>query len=264
MCQLLGLSSSDPVRLTFNWDSFAMLGSQEGGNPDGWGVAYFEAADVTLIRESTPAAKSPMVHFLESQAPRSDLIISHVRRATFGARNLANTQPFQRVLGGHTHVFAHNGFVPPFNLHKSSAWLLPQGDTDSERLFCHLLGYLEPLWSTGSIPTFKKRFDVVKRFAREIRERGASNFLYSDGLNLFAHAHRHTLPGDAVSDEPGLYVSLYESARGSDMAIPCQGLRSEGSCSYQALVTSLPLNDQDWVPLRSGEIACFAHGRRIE
>ena len=93
MCQLLGLSSSDPVRLTFNWESFVLQGSQEGGNPDGWGVAYFAGADATLLREPAPAAESPMVQFLNSHAPRSDLVISHVRRATHGERKLENTQP---------------------------------------------------------------------------------------------------------------------------------------------------------------------------
>lgn len=241
-----------------------MRGSLEGGNPDGWGVAYFEGADAMLLRESEPAAESPMVQFLTSHAPRSDLIISHVRRATHGDRNLANTQPFQRVLGGRTHVFAHNGFVPPLTLPKTSSWLLPQGTTDSEQLFCHLLGYLKPLWSRGGIPPFEKRFDVVQRFAEEILERGASNFLYSDGINLFAHGHRRTLAGDDVSDEPGLYVSLYESKPGSDMEIPCQGLRTEGRCSDQALVATLPLNDHQWEPLKAGEVACFQQGQRIK
>ncbi len=217
-----------------------------------------------LLREPAPAAESPMVQFLGSHAPRSNLIISHVRRATQGVRKLANTQPFQRVLGGHTHVFAHNGFVPPCEMPNASSWLLPQGDTDSEHLFCHLLGYLESLWSSGSIPAFEKRYAVVKRFAQEILQRGASNFLYSDGVNLFAHGHRQTIPGDAVSDEPGLYVNLYKSKSGSDMAIPCQGLRAEGRCSYQALIATLPLNDHEWVPLKPGEVACFERGQRIK
>jgi glutamine amidotransferase len=263
MCQLLGLSSSDPIRLKFGWESFAMRGSEAGGNPDGWGVAYFEDADVMLLREPVPAAESPMVQFLNRHAPRSNLIVSHVRRATQGERRLANTQPFQRVLGGRTHVFAHNGFVPPASIPESSCWLLPQGETDSEQLFCLLLGRLEPLWSGGGIPALAQRREVVKRFAGEILERGGANFLYSDGINLFAHGHRQTLPGDAVSDKPGLYVNLYTSKAGSDMAIPCEGLSSEGSCSYQALVATQPLHQGDWVALQAGEIACFEQGLRI-
>lgn len=155
MCQLLGLSSSDPIRLTFSWESFAMRGSQQGGNPDGWGVAYYEGVDAMLLREPTPAATSSIVQFLDSHAPRSDLIISHVRRATLGDLKLANTQPFQRVLGGHTHVFAHNGFVPPVKMSATSSWLTPLGETDSELLFCRLLSDLEPLWSSGGIPALK-------------------------------------------------------------------------------------------------------------
>ncbi len=240
-----------------------MRGSEQGGNPDGWGVAYYQGGDALLLREPVPAAESPMVKFLDRHAPRSDLIISHVRRATFGERKLANTQPFQRVLGGHTHVFAHNGFVPPSRISGMSSWLTPQGNTDSEDLFCQLLGYLEPLWSGGSVPTLEQRLDVVTRFAGEILERGASNFLYSDGVNLFAHGHRQTVPGDAVSDEPGLYVKKFQSKAGSNMAIPCQGLHTEGRCSYQALVATLPLNGSKWQPLKAGEIACFEQGRRV-
>ena len=263
MCQLLGLSSSDPVRLTFDWDTFVIAGSQQGGNPDGWGVAYFEGADADLVREPSPAAGSPLVQFLRSHAPRSNLVVSHVRRATQGERKLANTQPFKRVLGGRTHVFAHNGFVPPSRSAASSAWLLPQGDTDSEALFCELLGCLEPLWRKGGMPAVEKRLDIIERFARQVLQRGAANFLYSDGVNLFAHGHRQTLPGDAISDQPGLYVSLYQSKTDSDMAIPCDGIRTEGSCSHQALVATSPLNGHEWTPLYAGEIACFERGRRI-
>jgi len=240
-----------------------MRGSAQGGNPDGWGVAYYDGVAAILFREPVPAVESPMVQFLNDNAPASELIISHVRRATLGDRVTANTQPFQRVLGGHTHIFAHNGFVPPMSKSKTSSWLMPQGDTDSEQLFCHLLGELEPLWRGGSIPALEKRLDIVEGFARGILKRGASNFLYSDGVSLFAHGHRHTVPGEALSNEPGLYINLYEPNMGSDTTLPCKGIGTEGRCSYQALVATLPLNDHKWEPLRAGEIACFEAGQRI-
>ena len=240
-----------------------MRGSQQGGNPDGWGVAYFEGRGATILREPVPAAASPMVRFLGRHAPRSDLVISHVRRATEGERNLVNTQPFERVLGGRTHVFAHNGYVAPGDLAGTSPWLQPQGDTDSERLLCRLLGYLEPLWQKGEVPAVENRLDVITRFARESMRSGASNFIYSDGINLFAHGHRQTLPGDAISDEPGLYVNLQRSRAGSDMATPCQGLSAEGRCSRHALIATTPLSDAEWLPLEPGEVACFERGRRL-
>ena len=263
MCQLLGLSSSEPIRLTFSWKAFVLQGSRAGGNPDGWGVAYYEGADATLLRESTPAAESPMVAFLARHAPPSDLVISHVRRATSGDRKLANTHPFRRVLGGYTHIFAHNGYVPPCEITNSSAWLLPQGNTDSELLFCRLLAYLEPLWSTGAVPALELRHKVVTDFANEIIDFGAANFLYSDGITLFAHGHRHTVPGEAISNEPGLYLNLSDSKKGSVMQTPCRGLNADGHCSHQAIVSSRPLNDANWAPLQAGEVACFQRGQRI-
>ncbi len=263
MCQLLGLSSSEPIRLTFSWNSFVLQGSREGGNPDGWGVAYDEGVDATLLRESTPAAESPMVAYLGQHAPPSELIISHVRRATSGDLQLANTHPFRRVLGGHTHIFAHNGYVPPSGLANFSPWLLPQGTTDSEVLFCRLLGYMERLWSKGAVPALEQRHKVVTDFANEILQHGAANFLYSDGINLFAHGHRHTVPGEAISSEPGLYLSMSTSKKGSEMETPCDGLSAEGWCSHQAIVSSRPLNDASWTPLQAGEVACFEKGRRI-
>jgi len=263
MCQLFGLSSSEPIRLTFSWESFVLQGSYEGGNPDGWGVAYFEGVDATLLRESTPAAESPMVEFLSHHAPASDLIISHVRRATSGNRNLANTHPFRRVLGGHTHIFAHNGFVPPSGAPNASSWLLPQGDTDSEILFCSLLRRLEPLWSKDAIPALEERYQVITDFTHEILEHGAANFLYSDGINLFAHGHRRTLPGESVRNEPGLYLNMSSSKKGSNMELPCRGVSADGSCSHQSIVSSLPLNDDTWTPLQAGEVACFERGQRI-
>jgi len=154
-------------------------------------------------------------------------------------------------------------WLPPFDLSTTSPWLLPHGDTDSELLFCHLLAYLEPLWSGGSIPSLERRFDVVTCFAQEVLKRGASNFLYSDGLNLFAHGHRHTIPGDGISNEPGLYVSQHDSEIGDSMNIPCQGLSTEGRCSRHALVATMPLNNNRWDPLKAGEIACFERGERI-
>ena len=75
MCQLLGLSASDPVRLTFNWESFVVRGSWDGGNPDGWGVAYFNDADAQIFREPVPAAEGPMVQFLARHAPLSTTVV---------------------------------------------------------------------------------------------------------------------------------------------------------------------------------------------
>jgi glutamine amidotransferase len=192
-------------------------------------------------------------------------VISHIRRANRGGLELANTQPFARHMGGRAHVFAHNGFVadPPPLPPQVRTWLEPVGDTDSERIFCLLLAALEPVWRAGGVPPLEDRLEVVATFAEEMRARGAANFLYCDGETLFAHAHRKTLPGDAISDEPGLHLLERQAGCEEDTAVPLEGVRGEGECECQVLVASVPLNQQAWSPLASGELACFEGGRRV-
>ncbi len=262
MCELLGVCVEQPVRLKFGWQEFALHGSRQRGNPDGWGVSYFAHHDVLLLREPGPAAESPMVKFLAQHAPASKKIISHVRRAVIGALTLENTQPFVRYLAGRAHVFAHNGVVPDAKFPTGNPFLRPAGDTDSEQLFALLLRDIEALWRNGT-PPLAQRFSTVERFAQHQREHGSLNFLYCDGETLFAHGHRHTIPGDAISSDPGLYVLERDAGDGEGDGAPCVGLTCEGGKGPQAIVATVPLDGQPWTPLAHGEIACFEQGRRI-
>ena len=262
MCELLGVCVEHPVRLRLGWEKFALHGSRRGGNPDGWGVAYFAHRDVLVLREPGPAATSPMVTFLARHAPPSKQIISHVRNATTGARSLENTQPFVRRLAGRAHVFAHNGHVPGMEIPGDRPYLQPLGETDSERLFALLLADLEELWRQRT-PPLAERLAVVARFASRLREHGALNFLYCDGETLFAHGHRHTIPGEAISSEPGLYVLEHDAGDGGAVELPCTGLACDGGKGLQAVIATVPLDDQCWTPLAEGEIACFEQGRRV-
>ncbi len=42
----------------------------------------------------------------------SEIVIAHIRRASFGPVELRNTHPFRREFGGRVHTFAHNGDLP--------------------------------------------------------------------------------------------------------------------------------------------------------
>ena len=263
MCQLLGMSASEPLNLRFSWKKFAMRGSEFSGNPDGWGVAYLDGTDAQLIREPAPAADSPHVAFLESHGPASDMILSHVRRATVGDRRLANTQPFVRRLGGRVHVFAHNGHVSLPALNNHSPWLVPVGETDSEDLFCRLLHDIEVLWRGSEPPSLDARTEVVADFARSMSRLGALNFLYSDGLTLFAHSHRRTVPGDEISTDPGLFLLHRDRVAESGEPGLCEGLRSGGECGSATLIATVPLDSQRWEPMGSGELLRIEHGRIV-
>ena len=96
--------------------------------------------DAFLVREPDAAAGSELLAFLRRSDSQSALAIAHIRRATQGARLLRNTQPFERELGGHVHLFAHNGMLPGIERSRLRArGSRPIGDTDSEHAFSALL-----------------------------------------------------------------------------------------------------------------------------
>jgi glutamine amidotransferase len=246
--------------MSLSWERFAMRGSDAGGNPDGWGVAYADGCEVQLMREPSPAVDSELVALLGRAGPEATTVISHVRKATTGDRTLSNTQPFTRVLAGRTHVFAHNGHVTGFEA-PADPWLQPIGATDSERLFAVLLDRLLPLWSDGA-PSLDARTEVVAGFADEMRPRGALNFLYYDGTTLFAHGHRRTIPGDGISSDPGLYLLRCPQPDPGEED-PCHGLHCVSDDPTRAVVATRPLGDRGWEPLEAGTLIRLEAGRVV-
>jgi Predicted glutamine amidotransferase len=199
MCELFAVSSAHPARVRLRFAEFATHGAPvQGGNPDGWGAAYFDGLEAHLLREPKPAVRSAFARVLEEHDFHSPLVLAHVRRASRGPVALANTQPFTRELAGHRHVFAHNGDLPDIQLRwpldlggaQAACWQ-PVGQTDSEHVFCQLLRELAPLWRTSAgVPDVDLRLAVVAAFAARLRPIGPANFLYADGDVLFAHSHR--------------------------------------------------------------------------
>lgn len=254
MCQLFALSSSTPIQVGFDWRRFVFQGAMV--NPDGWGVAFQSGREFHLVREPHTAEDSPCVRFFAAHGPASRLVVSHVRRATLGEQTLANTQPLVRKMGGRCHLFAHNGHVPPEPV-ADSAWLKPVGETDSELIFLDLLARLEPLWR-DEVPDLEARSAVVEAFAADMRARGAANFLYSDGITLFAHGHRRTVPGEAITDDPGLYLQRQDTAL-TEFSDFCDGLKCRGKAGV-AMVATLPLGKGLWRPLGEGELVRIENG----
>lgn len=262
MCELLALSSSRPARLTFSLRTLAARGGATGSAHDGWGVAFYQGQDVALFREPSAAADSALVHYLESQGPATGLAISHIRHATQGAVSLANTQPFVRELGGHTHVFAHNGDLAGIN--RSEALTLgtsrPVGQTDSEHAFCALLERVSALWKTGSQPTVEARLSLVAAFAADLRALGPANFLYADGDALFAHGHRRMQRTSRRAEPPGLWMRQRHCAPAELAPDQSGGVSIDQQEQAAVWIASVPLTEDDWRPLAEGEVSVVRDG----
>ncbi len=263
MCELLGLSARLPTRLTFSLQRFAAHGGRVGRHRDGWGMAFYDAADLQLFREPRAAAASPLVEFLERRGPASRMILSHIRYATSGAVCLANTHPFQRELGGRMHVFAHNGSLPGIRerMKAGRGPFRPVGETDSEYAFCLLLEDLADLWQTADPPPLERRIEHVRRFAQRLARLGPANFLYADGTFLFAHGHRRRQE-DGTIRPPGLWM-LGRSCAIDPKRTEDAGVQIHTEAQQVALLASVPLSDEPWCPLAEGELLVLEAGRIV-
>jgi len=262
MCELFAMSSRYPTTVGFSLEALARRGGHDGPHKDGWGVAYFEGSDVFLLRESSPAAESGLVKFMETNGPPSDLVLSHIRLATQGEAVLHNTQPFQRELGGRAHVFAHNGDLVGIRdeCRLESRRFTPVGDTDSELAFCCLLERLAQLWDQAedALPSVESRLEVVADFAAWLRPLGPFNFIYSDGDTLFVHSHRRKQDDGSIRP-PGLYL-LVRSSNEQAVDLTDSGVLLAPTAQELVLIASVPLTDEPWEPISEGEVVALKMG----
>jgi len=266
MCELFAMSSLMPTTVDFSLELLARRGGAEGPHRDGWGVAFYADRDVLLLREPGAASESALVRHIEKHGPPSEMVISHIRLATMGRRALENTQPFTRELGGRMHVFAHNGDFPGIadDPRFAPGRFLPVGETDSEIAFCNLMARMGQLWGRAAdgVTDLGRRLAVVGEFAAGLRELGPANFLYADGDVLFVHADRRTEP-DSDEQLPGLYA-LERSCAEDVPDLSRSGVILETAQQALTLVASVPLTDEAWEPLVSGEIWAIREGRVVE
>ena len=256
MCELFGFSSRLPTAATFSLRRFAARGGLEHRLIDGWGIALADETDLRLYREPEPARDSAWIEFIEQRHIASRFLISHIRHATRGGVMLANTQPFAREIGGRMHCFAHNGQLDGIErLHAlETGRFLPLGQTDSERAACVLFERMAALWAQSAPPPLAARLETVNRFAAQLRDLGPANFLYCDGLTLFAHGHRR-MQADGRIASPGLWRLQRRCAADPD-ALRQAGVTLEvrGPSQQIELFASVALTAEGWQPLAEGEV----------
>jgi glutamine amidotransferase len=247
MCELLALSSRFATDARASLKAFARHGGLEAQHKDGWGIAYYVAEDVRLVKDAEAASSSECMRFLEQHPFASEMLISHIRKATQGSLAMKNCQPFARELGGRMHVFAHNGDLR-FNGLRARLPLRnfqPIGDTDSEYAFCALLERMRALRPQRGVAPLRDRFAVLARFAASLRPLGPANFLYADGDALFVHAHRRVQAAGEPPRAPGLYL----------LQRRCPPEQSV------LLAASVPLTEErGWEPMREGELVAVHAG----
>lgn len=238
MCELFGLSASQPVSARRELEQFRLRGGLAADSPDGWGLAWWENGGFHLTKEPQPAYRSTRFKTL-CETTRSILVIAHVRKARFPPINtLNNTHPFQHLCCGRTWVFAHNGLVPDIvemEHENDGSVCRPAGETDSEHAFCHLLGHISRIFHHSRPADTATSFQTLAMMSELIASHGKFNFLMSEGEHLMAYGH------DRLH-----YLEL------------------SGASAESAMIATEPLARVDgWIAFEPGELRIYRSGRRV-
>ncbi|ABK43398.1 glutamine amidotransferase, class-II [Magnetococcus marinus MC-1] len=275
MCELFAMSSRLAATINFSLEEFARHGGMQGPHKDGWGIAFYEEYDALILRAPEPASESQLVKYIEKNSFHSNLVLSHIRKATHGEVCLKNTHPFSREIGGRLHVFAHNGEFPGVRSHPDYKLNIFRaiGSTDSEHAFCLLMDCLTDVWLNPTPPSLEQRLSILVTFTQRMEHLSPdvqANFLYSDGEYLFVHGHVRRQASDGMIRAPGLYTLCRSCHPNSNKRpSPITGLRMQtfkhdGNRQYAALAASVPLTDESWEPLLRGEIVVMQDGKIIK
>lgn len=255
MCELLGITATAPVDISFSFHDFAKRGGGTGPHADGWGLALFQEGFARTFLDEGAASTSMLAAFLRDNPVETQLAVAHIRKKTRGDSRLANTHPFTRVLGGRHLVLAHNGTLVGVR-ERPLERETPIGDTDSEHAFCWFLERLRAAYPRGLPEDAEQYGQTVFELANDLGRDGIFNVLISDGRFLFArcgdnlvHIVRHFPLGQATLADEELRVDY------------AQVLRGPGSV---AVVATSPLTrDEEWVRATPGTLWVFRDGELV-
>jgi glutamine amidotransferase len=166
------------------------------GHRDGWGIAAFrDGAAVIYVRSAKPADEDPLFEATVAAcaAAAPDAVIAHLRKASAGAIDAGNAQPFL----GDNAAFAHNGSMGG----RGGC----DGPSDSLRFF------REAVSRGGDI------FEAVEALKNETRqgEYRAMNFLLTDGKKIRVWRDWNEMTPDAEALGLEGYYGLFRAQAAS-------------------------------------------------
>ncbi len=250
MCELLGMSASVPTDICFSFAGLIRRGGKTGPHKDGWGIAFYNGKGCRTFHDPAPSAQSPIADFLSGHSIKSEIVISHIRRANRGKVALENTHPFSRELWGQNWVFAHNGQLTGAKALPLSHYR-PIGGTDSEYAFCWLLGKLRDRWAKP--PTDRTLQAAIAEMADALNARGVFNMLLSNGRALYCY--RSTNLVWLTRRAPFKAATLVDDDLTVDFA------KHTTPSDVVTIVATRPLtSDEAWTPVPKATLIAFRDG----
>lgn len=250
MCELLGMSANVPTDICFSFSGLMQRGGGTGPHRDGWGIAFYEGRGCRTFHDPSASVDSEIARLVRNYPIKSHIVVSHIREGNIGEVCLSNTHPFQRELWGRVWTFAHNGQVPEFSdlpLRRHQ----PVGTTDSEHIFCWLLGEIGERFPEA--PEERALADFIAERCRLAGERGVFNMLMSDSRALYCYCAtklcwitRRAPFGVARLKDADLTVDFGELTTPNDIV---------------TVIATEPLTDNEtWNQVEPGEMVTFQDG----
>lgn len=252
MCELLGLNFRYPVSASFSFRGFRHRSEK---NAHGWGIARYDGAACQVFKEAGKAEDSRLAEFIRDyEAFQSRIFIGHVRDATRGEHNLANTHPFLRVIRGREIVLAHNGTLKKAPLPDEELAFCKVGDTDSEGILCALLTVLE---QDGVL---LDDFPAIEGILSGFNQGGTMNLLFSDGDRLYCFKDRSGHNGLQLVERAAPFQPV--SLKDEDWQVDFKEEKEPDQHGY--VIASHPLTvDEPWIDLPPGALYVFQNGSLV-
>ena len=255
MCQLFALSSNVPSAVTFSFTGFSARGGATGEHGDGFGLAFHDGADCRHFVDAGRASDSALADFPRRHPIRARTVLAHIRKATQGAVQPANSHPFVREWQGRTWSFCHNGDLQGFHPRLTGS-VMPVGTTDSERAFCWMLQELRRRFRGRRSLGWVQLAPAIAELSERIAAHGRFNFLLCDGEALYAR--NSTRLHWVARSHPFCTAHLVDHDLTLDLAT------ANGVDDRMVLVATEPLTrNEDWVAFAPGEMQVFVAGRPV-
>ncbi len=128
MCRIFAYASKTPLNLEVYFHSAPnSLEKQSVKHADGWGIGYYDSSQLLRVLKEPFSAKEDQTFDELSHVIHSNLLITHIRKATLGSKKRENCHPFS-----YKHfAMAHNGKIREFK--KLKPYFLKKIDTDLQR-----------------------------------------------------------------------------------------------------------------------------------
>lgn len=251
MCELLGMSANVPTDICFSFSGLMERGGRTGPHKDGWGIAFYEDGGHRSFHDPHPSCKSELADLISHCSIKSEMVVSHIRKATHGRVCLENTHPFQRELWGRPWTFAHNGKLKGIKKRKLEFYR-PIGTTDSEHAFCWMLDQIRKRFPKP--PRNRKTlWRFVEKLMPDLNSLGIFNMLMSDGDALYTYCGtnlawltRKAPFGEATLIDAEMSVDFNEQTQPGDIV---------------TVIATRPLTEkEDWVIMKPGTLSIFKQG----